>query len=127
MVKADSEATIEELSMVLLHEIAGKLGFMVKHMEMAEQGGMLHKLNRTITAAIFEHTCSPYWYSCTIFNDGPNPVYIDVNRDDNARNLVTPLNATENLVVDYEQPKIRLLFMRCAPGQTASVRVFATW
>jgi len=100
---------------------------MIKHMEMAEQGGMLHPLRIPVTAAIYELTCSPNWYSCTIFNDGPNPVYPDVNRDNNARNLVTPLNATENLVIDFEQPKIKYLYMRCAAGQTAAVRVFGTW
>lgn len=124
--KVEGKVSPEAMTVILLDEVSGKLSDMKKHMEWSEQGGRLVPLNLSITA-LYEHACTPPWYSCTIFNDGPNPVYIDVNRDNNAVNLVTPLNNGENLVVDYEQPKIDFLYFGVVAGQTANVRVFATW
>ena len=100
---------------------------MIEHMEWAEQGGMMAPLSLPITAVLLERRCTPPWYSVSIFNDGPNPVYVDVNRTDNAANLITPLNLGGNLVLNYEQPKIKLMYFRCAPGLTANVRIFGTW
>jgi len=125
--KVNGKVSPEAMQIILLDEIAGRLADLKKHMEWAQQGGMIHPLSETITAAMYERTCSPPWYSATIFNDGPNPVYPDVNRDNNARNLITPLNMGDQMTMDFEQPKIKVLFMRCAVGQTANIRLFGTW
>ena len=89
---------------------------------------MLHPMTLNATNALQEWICSPKWYSVTVINDGPvNPVYIDVNREANAVNLNTPLNVTENVVINYNKPKIERIYLRCQPLQTAAVRLFATW
>jgi len=123
----DAKVSPSVIQTILLDEIAGKLGVMLDRMQEAEQGGMLHPMTRTVTNVLQEWICTPHWYSVTIINDGPNPVYVDVNRQDNAINLVTPLNITENVVINYNKPKIETLYLRCQPAQTATVRMFATW
>lgn len=125
--EVDAKASPEAVNIILLDEIAGKLGIMLDRMQEAEQGGMLHPMTLAVTNVLQEWICSPHWYSVTVINDGPNPVYIDVNREANAQNLTTPLNITENIVVNYNKPKIEYLYLRCQPAQTATVRMFATW
>lgn len=126
--KVDAKASPEVVQTILLDEIAGKLGVMLDRMQEAEQGGMLHPMTLAATNVLQEWVCSPHWYSVTIINDGPvNPVYIDVNREANAVNLNTPLNVTENVVINYNKPKIERIYLRCQPAQTAAVRLFATW
>lgn len=94
-------------------------------MEEAAPQGLVIPLNLAVTGAIQELRCSPVWYNCTILNDGPNSVYVDVNRDQNARLLTTPIHAGEHLDVNYEKMKITMLFLCCLAGQTANVRIFA--
>lgn len=126
--KVEGKVSPEVYQAIILDEISGKLGRMLRVMQEAEQGGMLHSMTLAVTNVLQEWICTPRWYSVTIINDGPvNPVYIDVNRDANAVNLGTPLNVTENVVVNYNKPKIERIFFRCLPAQTAAVRMFATW
>lgn len=125
--EVDAKVSPEAVQTILLDEIAGKLGVMLDRMVEAEQGGMLHPMTLAATNVLQEWICSPHWYSVTIINDGPNPVYVDVNREANALNLTTPLNITENIVVNYNKPKIEYLYLRCQPLQAATVRLFATW
>lgn len=126
--KVDAKVSHDVVQTILLDEIAGKLGAMLDRMQEAEQGGMLSPLTLTATNVIQQWICSPHWYSVTIINDGPvNPVYIDVNRDTNAVNLGTPLNLAENVVINFNKPRIERLYFRCLPAQTATIRMFATW
>lgn len=125
--KIDAKVTPEAYSAIMLTEIADKLGDMLTRMQESEMGGMLHPMTRTVTNVLQEWICTPHWYSVTIINNGPNPVYIDVNRDANAVNLNTPLNITENIVINFNKPKIEKIFFRCLPAQTAAIRLFATW
>lgn len=125
--EVDAKVSPSVVQTILLDEIAGKLGVMLDRMQEAEQGGMLHPMTLAVTNVLQEWICSPNWYSVTIINDGPNPVYIDVNREANAQNLTTPLNITENVVINYNKPRIETLYLRCQPLQTAGVRLFATW
>lgn len=125
--KVDAKTSPEAVTVILLDEIAGKLGVMLERMLESEQGGMLSPMTLAVTNLLQEWVCSPHWYSVTVINDGPNPVYVDVNRDANAVNLNTPLNNGENVVVNYNKPKIEKIFLRCLPLQTATIRMFATW
>lgn len=126
--EVDAKASPEAVNIILLDEIAGKLGVMLERQMEAEQGGMLHPMTLAVTNVLQEWICSPHWYSVTVINDGPvNPVYIDVNREANAVNLGTPLNLAENVVINYNKPKIERIYLRCLPAQTAAVRLFATW
>ena len=125
--EVDAKASPEVMTVILLDELAGKMGKMLQVMQESEAGGMLHPMTLTVTNALQEWTCTPHWYSFTLINGGPNAVYVDVNRDDNAVNLNTPLNNGENMVINYNKPKIEKIFLRCLPAQTAAIRIFATW
>lgn len=125
--KVDAKTSPEAVTVILLDEIAGKLGVMLDRMQEAEQGGMLQSMTLTITNILQEWLCTPHWYSVTVINDGPNPVYVDVNRDANAVNLITLLKITENVVINFNKSKIEKIFLRCLPAQTAVIRMFATW
>lgn len=125
--KIDAKISPSAVQTILLDEIAGKLGAMLDRMQESEQGGMLQPQTLVITNILQEWICTPHWYSVTIINDGPNPVYVDVNRDANAVNLITPLNITENVVINFNKSRIEKVFLRCLPAQTAVIRMFATW
>lgn len=126
-VKVEGKVTPEVLQTVYLDEIAGRLAEMTRRMMEAEAQGIIYPLNLPVTGVIQEIRCNPFWYSFTVFNDGPNPVYVDVNKDQNARLLVAPLNMGENLAVNFDKPRVKFLYAACAVGQTANIRIFATW
>ena len=62
------------------------------------------------------------WMTASIFNDGPDPVYISVNDGDHGE-----LKAGESLRVDFEKSrrKIEVVHLICSEGKNASVRIFA--
>lgn len=64
------------------------------------------------------------WLSVSIFNDGPDGIYLLVNREE--RKAYEPkLYAGENTSIDAKKHSIRQLFIFCDEGETASVRIRA--
>lgn len=63
------------------------------------------------------------WISFTVFNDGPNGVYVRINED--LIQTHTPLNPGENITIGFGQPKINKITLLCAPGLLSSVRILA--
>uniref|UniRef100_A0A6M3LSR7 Uncharacterized protein n=1 Tax=viral metagenome TaxID=1070528 RepID=A0A6M3LSR7_9ZZZZ len=63
------------------------------------------------------------WMAFTIYNDGPDPVFMMVNEE--FIQDVTPLNVGENVTVDMKKRQIVKIFLHCALGLTTSVRIFA--
>ena len=63
------------------------------------------------------------WTKFTIFNDGPDDLYMAVNEDLN--NHTAPLRAGESLPVDKKKPQIRIVNLQCIAGETTTVRIFA--
>jgi len=61
------------------------------------------------------------WISFTLFNEGPNPVYVVIN--DFYRKV--PLMPEEPLTVDFRSHKIMKVFLFCNPKQKAKVRLYA--
>lgn len=65
----------------------------------------------------------PYkWFSFDLYNDGPDPVYVQVNRH---TAKTTPLNKGESLKENCKAPVIERIFLETDSGKTASVRIFA--
>ena len=62
------------------------------------------------------------WLTATIFNDGPDSVYVSVNDGEQGE-----LKAGESLRIDFEKSKrkIEVIHLICSKGKTASVRIFA--
>lgn len=64
----------------------------------------------------------PYaWFSFDLYNDGPDPVYVQVNRH---TAKTTPLNSGESLKENCKAPVIKRIFLETDSGKTASVRIF---
>lgn len=61
--------------------------------------------------------------SISIINGGPNAVYIKFNEDVPIK--PSTLENTESLDVNFETHVIKLLYLRCDVGDTASLRIVA--
>lgn len=132
--RIDTKVSPEALQVMYLDEIAGKMDDLSKRMlevgdSLLSIKDMMPKTPEGITAnasgsatdVLDTLSFSPAVFSCQINNDGPNPVFVDVN---NAPSGNAPLNAGEQIVFDMHAPKIGSLYFKCAVGQTASLRVF---
>ncbi len=120
--------------MQILYDMAGLLEELVErntrfHAEWKETipVGKFKPLTISVTDSITE--LSPLnvptmpWMTFTIYNDGPNPVFIMVNEE--FIQEVTPLNSGENITVNMKKRQIAKIFLHCAPGLTTSIRIFS--
>jgi hypothetical protein len=113
-----------------LDEIAGRLAEIQESMQRVPTGNVEPiKLQVTdaLTRISFRVFSPSPWFSFTLFNDGPDPVYPDVNKSVNARGRFVPLNAGDQLQVDMHSPKIKEIWLSCDPGKKAVVRIFAKY
>ena len=124
--KPSAKVSPEVVQTILLDEISGRLADLKNSLPHAGAGIMV-PLTLPIVSALYELTCRPEWYGVSVFNDGPFPVYLDLNRTYNAVNFSTPLNPLEHLNFDYDQPVIVRLYFQCLPAQNTSVRLFARY
>ena len=68
------------------------------------------------------------WISFDLFNDGPNPVFIFVNEKILSVTTEVPsLGAGESLQVNMKKPLIKRIYLLCASGHQANVRIFAKY
>ena len=86
--------------------------------------GVVESFALLVTEDGVEHRTNEPWCRVSLFNDGPNSVYVGVNSESildrgEVRN-------GEPLIVDFEnsKKKIDFLYLICLPGETASVRTF---
>lgn len=70
-----------------------------------------------------ENTPTMPWLSATMYNDGPGSVYMTINEE--YAQEKTPLRSGEHLNIGLIKRKICNVYLTCAPGQTASLRIFA--
>jgi len=125
--KIEGKVTPEAAQFIMLDEIAGLLREQLDVMEEAEAEGLLDQIQLPVTPVIYELVISPPWYSFTIVNDGPNDVYMDVNRDMNARApFTTPIVPFQVLVVNFDKPKIRTIYLATIPPLLSAVRIYGT-
>jgi hypothetical protein len=61
--------------------------------------------------------------SLTMYNDGPDEVYIGVN----CPQRIAPIRKGENLNVDFQSPRIERLHLAVGPGKSARVRGFGLY
>lgn len=124
--RPSAKVSPEVVQTILLDEISGRLADLKNSLPHAGSGTMV-PMTINVVSAIQELTCTPLWFGVTVLNDGPNPVFMDVNRTYNAVNFTTPLNPGEHLNFDYNQPVILRLYFQCLAAQSASVRLFARY
>jgi len=111
----------------MLEDISESLAHFRSEFRSTIPKGYVEPIELTVTDKISKITKNKYatmpWISFDLFNDGPNPVYVVVNR-----NFVTrraPLNSGESLTVDMKAPIIEKIYLFCDKGNTASVRIYA--
>ena len=66
------------------------------------------------------------WMGFTLINDGPSPVYFVINqRGVPSTSLRCPIEAGDQIDVDLGARVINILSLRCNPGQSTTVRIYA--
>lgn len=74
--------------------------------------------------AMVPSSTDPPWFSATIFNDGPDPVYISLNEPHNPSERHAALNMGDSYVINTIEAKIKSLwFANMNPTDTSSCRV----
>jgi len=129
--KIEGKVTPEAAQLIMLDEIAGLLHDQLERMMEAEAEGLVDQIQLPVTPAIYELVVSPPWYSFSLINDDPiiggNPVFIDVNRDMNARTFRTPVNPQQTLIVNFDKPIIRTIYLATQPPVAlVNVRIFGS-
>lgn len=130
----ETKVSPEALQVMYLDEIAGKMDDLsnrmlevgdsllaIKALMPKTPEGITANSSASATETLDSLAFSPAVFSCQINNDGPNPVFVDIN---NAPSGNAPLNAGDQIVFDMHAPKIGNLYYKCAAGQTASLRMF---
>lgn len=125
--KPDAKVTPEALQVILLDEIASRIGELAKYQRQDDTEGRMVPITLPVTDVLVDFGCNPPWHSFQAVNDGPNEMFLDVNTSYNAVSLNTPLLPGETLLVDYHKPRITIIYRRCAIGQTATLRLFGVW
>jgi len=67
---------------------------------------------------------TPPYFKATVFNDGPDPVYVFLNQTKVSALRKAPLNQGDRLDIDTTEAKIQSLFFACPDvNNNASVRI----
>jgi hypothetical protein len=115
----------EVFQTALLDEIAERL-YRIEQLQ-AKPKGNIYPINITVTEATIINFIKRYPYTpmfaVTLFNDGPDEVYPGINIPQKE----TPLQAGENLSLEFHTPKIEKLILVVKAQKTAKVRGFAIY
>ena len=77
-----------------------------------------------ITDAIHEYVTPHVWLSLYAYNYGPNTVFIQTND----RSLqFYEVQKNEDMNADFKTPTITRVFLKCAKGETAEVKLLGKW
>lgn len=125
---------LQQIQMQILYDMAGLLEELVERNTRFQSSweetipvGKFKPLTISVTDSITELSSKNVptmpWMVFTIYNDGPDPVFIMVNEE--FVQDVTPLNFGENVTVDMKKRQIEKIFLHCASGLITSVRIFA--
>jgi len=64
------------------------------------------------------------WISGFLYNDGPDPAYVSINRRVPKERIEAPFNVGESYIFDMKVPKVRVIFLICDEGKKASIRMW---
>jgi hypothetical protein len=116
----------------MLYDIASMLEETIERLMnierlLAKPRGYIYSINRVVdrlTVIDFtkEYPRSPL-FAITLFNDGPNDVYVSINE----YQKVTPLKPKDSISVDMRCPVIEVLYLDVDEGKKTSIRGFGTY
>jgi len=122
-------ATIKpEIDTILLDDISRGVKQVVKRLEAQVPEGFKDEVTVSVTGKIPvpmqpKNTKPPY-FRATVFNDGPDAVYVFLNDVKPEAIREAPLNQGDKIDIDTTEAKIEALFFACVGSEnTASVRV----
>ena len=110
------------MNFIMLASVASQAVRIRKYFDDRTSRGLIQTYNIAATDVIQEIKVDYPAQSITIFNDGVDSVFIGVNTTGRPK---ATLNNGEQLNIDYEVHKIRLLYLQCNPGEVANVRIIA--
>jgi len=128
---------VQMIQTQILYDIAGMLEDLGKTLIDFHQDyqqtipkGMLLPIELTITdklTVIDRNTprMNIPWMTFDIFNDGPDPVYIAVNK--NYIEWIAPISIDESLTVNMRKTQVEKVLLQCKKGKKANVRIYALW
>lgn len=114
---------IQILQTQLLYDIAGMIDELKTEFEATVPEGFVMNYELTVVNEYTIEARKPF-FSFTLVNDGPDPVYYFVNKRLPAQ-VETPVNPGEHSDVDFRRGVVWKIILYCRPGETASVRVKA--
>lgn len=112
----------------LLDEIARGIRQLNKKMEAQVPEGIKDEATVAVAGSIAvfmrPNSTDPPWFRATIFNDGPDPVYVFLNTVEIPSQRYAPLNAGDSMEIDTVEAKIQsLAFANLNDTETSSVRI----
>ena len=128
LIKGEVERLVPPEMTVLLDDIARGVRAVQKRLEAQVPEGFKEEVDvsveGTIPVPMEPKLRKPPFIRATVFNDGPDPVYVFLNEVKPEAFRKAPLNAQDKLDIDTTEAKIDALFFACeASEKTASVRV----
>ena len=111
------------LQTILLDEISGKLSDLKETIELGYTSGEME--NTTIVVGTDGYMLRPTspLFSVSIFNDGPNPVYLSINYSRKITSADPPLNVGESIDIQKKKAQIERIYFQTLVGQ-ATLRLF---
>jgi hypothetical protein len=114
----------------ILYDLAGMIEDAVERLariESARPKGYVHQIKVVVDKLIVldflkERPYTPL-FAITLYNDGPDDVYLSVND----YQKITPLKSGETLTVDYHAPLIERLYLDVDEGRSAFIRGFGIY
>lgn len=114
---------IQILQTQLLYDIAGMIDELKTEFKATVPEGFVMNYELTVVNEYTIEARKPF-FSFTLINDGPDPVYYFVNKRLPAQ-VETPVLMGEHSDVDFRKGVVWKIILYCPPGDTASVRIKA--
>jgi len=116
------------LDTVLLDEIARGIADLKKLMSSQVPEGLKDEVEVSVHGKVpvpmQPRTTMPPYFRATIFNDGPDPVYVMLNDVKAEPYRKAPLNAGDKIDIDTTEAKIRELYFACeGDANSAALRI----
>lgn len=110
------------MNFLMLASIASQAVRMRKYFDDRTSEGYIQNWALVITPVVQEVVVTPLAQTLFIVNDGPAPIFIEINK-----RFKTPIQLliTESTFIDFETHKLKRFYVYCAAGLAATARAAA--
>lgn len=121
------EAVLLDEITIAVNNLSEGVNKLTKVVESTIPRGERPSFLRDITNELVDIKASKYpypWFSLQIFNYGPDPVYVGINKEPELDPIHgDELRVGETIEVDMKAAKIDKVYCQCLPTQTAQIRI----